>query len=69
MIVDQGSDFPRPMRDTLDRFGHEMWWFRPRKEGERTTRALNIYQGEERGSVVPFFRDEKALGFIDQHEG
>lgn len=53
MIVDEGADFPPAFREALEAFGREMWWFRPRRgprgEEEATTRALNIYAGEERG--------------------
>lgn len=55
MVVDVGTDFPAPMRAALESYGDAMFWFRPRADGApTTTRALNIYSGEERGSVRPF---------------
>lgn len=48
MIVDIGLDFPDHMRQTLRSYGDAIWHWRDRPDGT-TTRALNIYSGEERG--------------------
>jgi hypothetical protein len=47
MIVDRGHDFPQWMKNTLERYGSDMWLFRDRLS--ETTRAANIYQGDDRG--------------------
>lgn len=52
MIIDTGHDFPVDFRQTLESYGKDMTWFRPR-EG-LTTRALNIYSGSEIGYVSQF---------------
>lgn len=47
IIIDVGTDFPPSMLESLKSYGDEMFAFRA---GERlTTRALNLYSGEERG--------------------
>jgi hypothetical protein len=55
MTVDRGSDFTKKEQEKLDLYaaqasggqGHSLWRYRERKEG--TTRAVNIYRGQERG--------------------
>ncbi|WRT67782.1 uncharacterized protein IL334_004756 [Kwoniella shivajii] len=50
MIVDYtSSTLPESMRDTLERFGEEMWAFRGRADGHPTASAINRYQGQTRG--------------------
>jgi hypothetical protein len=61
MTVDRGSDFSAKEQKAMDIFarsngdlkgGHSLWRYRNRPEG--TTRAVNIYRGEHRGSVFLF---------------
>ncbi|PWN34368.1 Ribokinase-like protein [Meira miltonrushii] len=52
MTVDRGSDFTSEIQEKLDIYSkpdqpHSLWRFRQRKDG--TTKAVNIYRGEERG--------------------
>ncbi|KAJ3485052.1 hypothetical protein NLI96_g5240 [Meripilus lineatus] len=48
MIVDRGNDFPPDIQEKLDSYGQDMWLYRDH-ESRGTTRARNIYKGEERG--------------------
>jgi hypothetical protein len=48
MIVDEGHDFPSPIKEELFKYGEDMWMFRSQL-GRQTTRALNAYRGEQRG--------------------
>ena len=50
MIVDRGHDFPAHIQAKLDSYGPEMWLFRD-DPTRGTTKALNHYRGEYRGSV------------------
>lgn len=50
MIVDKGYDFPSDIESKLKLYGDDMWFFRPRTQAQ-TTRALNIYKGDQRGYV------------------
>jgi len=50
MIIDRGHDFPSPMQNALDSYGHDMWLFRDHQE-RVTTKAVNIYRGEFRESA------------------
>ncbi|KAL0580763.1 hypothetical protein V5O48_001228 [Marasmius crinis-equi] len=50
MVVDRGPDFPPSMQKTLESYGRDMWLFRDQSNSE-TTKALNRYRGEHRGSV------------------
>ena len=55
MIVDRGNDFPADIQSALEAYGSDMWLFRDDQE-RVTTRAANIYRGDNRGSaVVPCF--------------
>lgn len=52
MTVDRGSDFTNDIQEKLDVYSqpsqpHSLWRFRQRKD--RTTKAINIYRGQERG--------------------
>lgn len=52
MTVDRGSDFTKSIQETLNMYSkpsqtHSLWRFRQRKDG--TTKAVNIYRGQERG--------------------
>ncbi|BGP16580.1 hypothetical protein JCM10213v2_004582 [Rhodosporidiobolus nylandii] len=48
ILVDRGSDWPQEMGEALKQYGEEMWIYRE-KPGEKTTRAINSYMGEQRG--------------------
>lgn len=51
MTIDRGSDFPQAIQDKLNTFSkgsNGLWRWRERKQGG-TTRAVNIYRGEQRG--------------------
>ena len=48
MIVDRGRDFPLNIQVKLQTYGAEMWIFRDDQE-RITTRAANIYRGDNRG--------------------
>lgn len=48
MIVDRGSDFPADIQEALYNFGSDMWLFRDDPQ-RGTTRAINLYRGEQRG--------------------
>ena len=48
MIVDRGSNFPQNVQQSLDVYGSEMWLFRD-DPARVTTRAVNIYRGDNRG--------------------
>ena len=50
MIIDRGHDFPEHIQQALDAYGPEMWLYRD-DPSRGTTRALNAYRGEHRGSV------------------
>lgn len=56
MIIDRGRDFSAKEQQMMDHYArstsqhqdhHRLWRYRDR--GEETTRAVNIYRGEERG--------------------
>lgn len=52
MTVDRGSDFTADIQEKLNAYSHSsqshsLWRFRQRKDG--TTKAVNIYRGQERG--------------------
>lgn len=52
MTVDKGSDFTNQIQEKLNVYSqpsqnHSLWRFRQRKDG--TTKAVNIYRGQERG--------------------
>lgn len=56
MIVDRGHDLSDAEKTKLDMYagegakgGHALWRHRDRHDGQGTTRAVNIYRGEERG--------------------
>ncbi|CAD6906178.1 unnamed protein product [Tilletia controversa] len=60
MVVDRGDDFPAAVQAALDAYDRSipssrpsvsssMWKYRPRTDGHGTTRALNIYEGQQRG--------------------
>jgi hypothetical protein len=50
MLVYRGNDFGTHNQEVLDLYGNAMWIFRD--HGDRgTTKALNLYHGEHRGSV------------------
>lgn len=48
MIVDRGRDFPSNIQAKLQTYGADMWIFRDDQE-RITTRAANIYRGDNRG--------------------
>ncbi|KAF5393902.1 hypothetical protein D9757_000213 [Collybiopsis confluens] len=48
MIVDKGYDFPSDIESKLKLYGDDMWLFRSQTQAQ-TTRALNIYKGDQRG--------------------
>ncbi|KAI5120918.1 hypothetical protein M0805_002898 [Coniferiporia weirii] len=48
MIVDRGKDFPPEIQSSLLAFGDDMWLFRDDPQ-RTTTRAVNIYRGDNRG--------------------
>lgn len=50
MIVDRGDDFPSSIQSKLNKYGSEMWHFRDHP-GLATTRGLNSYDGDLRGSI------------------
>jgi hypothetical protein len=50
MIVDKGHDFPQDIEEKLLSYGHDMWLLREQPD-RGTTRALNSYHGDRRGSV------------------
>lgn len=50
MIVDRGHDFPEDIQHKLDHYGSEMWLYRD-DPSRGTTKAVNIYKGEQRGYV------------------
>lgn len=50
MIVDRGHDFPEHIQQSLDAYGKDMWLYRDDMSRE-TTKALNEYKGETRGSA------------------
>ena len=54
MIVDKGVDFPPEIDAVLKAYGEDMWLFRDVSPAG-TTRALNLYQGDHRGYVPPYF--------------
>ncbi|KAK0570054.1 hypothetical protein OC861_000361 [Tilletia horrida] len=58
MVIDRGDDFPAPVQADLQRYeasdkveteNKSMWRYRQRGDGYGTTRALNIYKGQQRG--------------------
>lgn len=49
ILVDRGYDWPHDLDEQLDAYGSEMWVFREQPEYP-TTRALNLYTGEHRGT-------------------
>ncbi|KAH7887944.1 Ribokinase-like protein [Phlebopus sp. FC_14] len=53
MIVDRGNDFPQDIQDKLLSYGSEIWHFRDHHD-RGTTRALNSYRGDFRGSQHVF---------------
>ncbi|KAH8113426.1 Ribokinase-like protein [Phellopilus nigrolimitatus] len=50
MIVDRGGDFPPEIQASLAAFGEDMWLFRDDPQ-RVTTRAVNIYRGDNRGAA------------------
>ncbi|KAK0526827.1 hypothetical protein OC834_004661 [Tilletia horrida] len=62
MVIDCGDDFPANVRAALEAYRQSpstsakfsestgtLWRYRPRTDGHGTTRALNIYKGQQRG--------------------
>ncbi|KAK0526126.1 hypothetical protein OC842_005285 [Tilletia horrida] len=62
MVIDCGDDFPANVRAALEAYRQSpstsakssestgtLWRYRPRSDGHGTTRALNIYKGQQRG--------------------
>jgi len=62
MVVDRGHDFPSHIQAKLDSYGSDMWLFRD-DPTRGTTKALNHYRGDHRGSVdcPMFFPDTDVL--------
>jgi hypothetical protein len=50
MLVDRGNDFGTRNQEVLDSYGSAMWIFRDQAD-RGTTKALNLYHGDHRGSV------------------
>ena len=50
MIVDKGIDFEPKVLEQLNEYGREMWIYREHAD-RGTTRALNLYRGDNRGLV------------------
>ena len=49
MIIDRGHDFPAHIQAALDSYGSDMWLYRD-GPSRGTTRAVNAYRGDYRGS-------------------
>ena len=48
LLVDRGDDFE--VQDRLDAYGPDCWHYR--RVARKTTRALNLYTGEHRGTSI-----------------
>jgi len=50
MIIDRGNDFPQEIEKKLLTYGPDVWHFRDQSD-RCTTRGMNSYRGEYRGSL------------------